>query len=327
MGRLMRRREFIAALGGAIAATVAKAHPSEPMIGYFSDRSAEAEKEYSAAFRQGLQKAGYVEGRNVRIESRFANGREDRLTAIAAELIDQQAAILVATDPVAALVAKQATASIPIVFSAGSDPVKLGLVESLNRPSGNATGVFVFVVELGPKRLQIIRELVPKTKLIAYVVNLDSQTGPPQLDVMRKAAEGMGQDIIVLRVSTEDEIEKAFNNIVEHKADAIVYSANTFFQVMTDRLVALAAKHSIPAIYEWSDFVHSGGLISYSSDRSEAGRQIGNYAGRILAGAKPADLPVMQSTKFNLAINPNTARTLRLTVPPSLLATADEVIE
>ncbi len=323
----MRRREFIAALGGAIAATAANAQQSVPVIGYFSNRSTEAEKEYSAAFQEGLEKAGYGEGRNVRIEFRFANGREDRLTAIAAELIDRQAAVLVATDPASALAAKHATATIPIVFSAGSDPVKLGLVDSLNRPTGNATGVFVFVVELGPKRLQIIRELVPKTKLIAYIINLDSQTGPPQLDVMRKAAAGMGQDILVLEASTEDGIEKAFASIVDHKADAIVYSANTFFQVMGDRLVALAAKHSIPAIYEWSDFVHSGGLISYSSDRSEAGRQMGNYAGRILAGAKPADLPIIQSTKFNLAINLKTARALRLTIPPSLIATADEVIE
>jgi putative ABC transport system substrate-binding protein len=325
----MRRRKFITLIGGAAAwPLVADAQQADsPTIGYFSGRSADAEKQYSAAFRQGLEEAGYIEGRNVTIEYRYSNGQDDRLPRIAAELVHQKVAVLVATDGPSALAAKGASTTIPIVFSAGGDPIKLGLVESLNRPGGNATGVFVFVTELGPKRLQLIRDVVPHTKEIAYIVNLNSGSGAPQAQAMQAAAQSMGQQIVILNAATESQLSEAFAAIVERKADAIIYSANPFFQVVRDRLVTLAARHSIPAIYEWPEFVRSGGLISYSSNRSEAGGQMGKDAAQILKGTRPADLPVVQSSKFDLAVNLKTAKALGLTIPPSLLATADEVIE
>jgi putative ABC transport system substrate-binding protein len=317
-------------LGGAatIWPLAARAQrPKNSTIGYFSGRSQDSEEQYRAAFRQGLEDAGYVEGRNVSVEYRYSNGQDDRLPAIAADLVRQQVAVLVATDGPSALAAKSASTNIPIVFSAGGDPVKLGLVNSLNRPDGAATGTFVFVAELGPKRLQLLREVVPHAKLIAYIVNLRSGSGPAQSQAMQAAAKAMEQQILVLSAATESEINAAFATIRERKADAIVFSANPFFQVVRDQLVTLAARYATPAIYEWPEFVRAGGLISYSSSRSEAGRQIGNYAGQILKGTKPVDLPVVQSSKFELAINLKTAKALGLAIPPSLLATADEVIE
>ncbi len=235
--------------------------------------------------------------------------------------------VLVATDGPSAIAAKHASATIPIVFSSGGDPVRLGLVDSLNQPHGNATGVFVFVSELGPKRLQLLREVVPNPKLIAYIVNLRSGSGPGQLRALQAAAQAMGQQVLVLTAATESEIDEAFASIVQRKADALLYSANPFFQVIRNKLVALAAQHHIPAIYEWPEFVTSGGLVSYSSSRAEAGRQMGNYAGQILKGAKPGDLPVIQSSKFELAINMKTAKTLGLAIPSGIMAIADEVIE
>ena len=326
----MRRREFICVIGGAAASWPFAARAQQaaiPTIGYFSGRSPEAEKQYNVAFRQGLEAAGYVDGRNVRIEYRFSNGQEDLLPAIAADLVHQKAAVLVATDRPSALAAKRASTIIPIIFSSGGDPIKLGLVESLNRPGGNATGVYVFVTELGPKRLQLIRELVPHAKIIAYLVNLSSETGPTQVQEITAVAKAMGQKLLVLSAANEKQVNEAFATLIERKAEAIVYSSSVFFQVVRDQLVTLAAKHAIPAIYEWPEFVQSGGLISYSSTRSEAGRQMGAYAGQILNGAKPGDLPVVQSSKFELAINLKTAKALGLTIPPGLLATADEVIE
>ena len=324
------RRQFISALGGAAAMwpIVTRAQqPDSPTIGYFSGRSSDSEAAYRAAVSKGLEEAGYVDGHNLRIEYRFSNGQDDRLPAIAADLVRMQVALLVATDGPSALAAKSASTTIPIVFSAGGDPIKLGLVESLNQPSGNATGVFVFVSELGPKRLQLMREVVPNAKVIAYIVNLNSGSGPVQAEAMHAAAQEMGQQILVLNAANENQVNNAFASIVEQKAEAIVYSANPFFQVARNQLVTLAARHFIPAIYEWPEFVESGGLISYSSSRSEAGRQIGNYAAQILKGAKPADLPVVQSSKFELAINLKTAKALGLTIPPTLLSIADKVIE
>ena len=211
--------------------------------------------------------------------------------------------------------------------STGAIRIKLGLAESVNRPGGNATGIYVFVSELGPKRLQLLREVVPHATTITFVVNLNSGSGPPQAQAMQAAAKAMGQQILVLRAATESEIKEAFATIRERKADAIVYSANPFFQVVRDKLVALAARHSIPAIYEWPEFVTSGGLISYSSNRTEAGRQMGRYAAQILKGAKPADLPLILSSSFELVINLRTAKALGLTFSPGILATANEVIE
>jgi putative tryptophan/tyrosine transport system substrate-binding protein len=325
----MKRREFILALGGAAAwPLVARAQQSSrPTIGYFSSRSPGSEEPYKTAFRQGLKETGYVDGDNVTIEYRFSNGQEDELPEIAAELLRRQVAVLVATDGPSSLAAKGATATTPIVFSAGGDPVKFGLVDSLNRPGANATGVFVFVSEIGPKRLQLVREVVPQARLIAYIVNLKSGSGPSQLQAIQAAAKSMGQEIVVLNAATESEIEEAFATLADRKAGAIVYSANKFFQVARDKLVALAARYAIPAIYEWPEFVQSGGLMSYSSTRLEAGWQMGSYVGQIFKGAKPGDLPVIQSSKFELAINLKTAKALGITFPLSLLGRADEVIE
>jgi putative ABC transport system substrate-binding protein len=325
----MKRREFITLLGGTVPwSLAARAQPpAMPVIGYFSGRSSDSEAQIRAAFRRGLEETDYVEGHNVRIEYRFSNGQDDQLAAIAADLVRQHVDVLAAMDGPSAVAAKRATTAIPIVFSAGADPVKLGLAEKLNRPGGNSTGVFVFVAELGPKRLQLMREVVQHPKMIAYIVNLNSGSGPSQAEEVQAAAKVMGQQILVLSASTETQINEAFAKIVERKADAIVYSANPFFQVVRDQLVTLAAQHSIPAIYEWPTFVRSGGLMSYSSSQSELGRQIGNYTGRILKGAKPADMPVVQSTKFELVMNLKTAKTLGLTIPPGILAIADEVVE
>jgi putative ABC transport system substrate-binding protein len=326
----MKRREFITLIGGAAASWPLKVRAQQTnnvAIGYFSSRSSNSEGLYKVAFHNGLEEAGYVEGQNVTIEYRFSDGQDNRLPVLAADLIRQHITLLVATDGPSALAAHAATKTIPIVFSTGGDPVKLGLVESLNRPKGNATGVYVFVSELGPKRLQLLREVVPHAKMIAFIVNLKSGSGRPQAEAMQTAAQAMGQQLLVLSASTESEVSEAFVTLVKRKAEAIIYSANPLFQVLNEKLVALAARHSIPAIYEWPEFVKLGGLISYSSNRSEAGRQMGRYAAQILKGTKPADLPLIQSSTFELVINLKTARALGLTVPATLLARADEVIE
>jgi putative tryptophan/tyrosine transport system substrate-binding protein len=326
----MRRREFITLLGGAAASwpLAARAQqPAMPMIGYLSGRSPEAEAPLREPFIKALETSGFAAGRNLAIEYRFAEGQDDRMPALAADLVRQRPAVLVATDTGSALAAKAATTTIPIVFGVGADPVRLGLVETLNRPGGNATGVFVFVTDLGPKRLQLLREVVPHATLIAFIINLNSANGPAQKSEIERAAQAIGQQTLVLNASTESEVNEAFATIAARKADAIHYSAGVFFQVVRDRLVALAARHSIPAIYEWPEFVTAGGLMSYSSRRSESARQVGNYTGQILMGAKPADLPVLQSSKFELVINLRTAKALGLAIPPGVLAIADEVIE
>jgi putative ABC transport system substrate-binding protein len=323
----VKRREFITLFGGAAAAWPLGARAQQPLIGYLSGRSFDAEERLRDAFRRGLEQSGYLVGHNVAIEYHFSEGRDDRLPALAADLVRQRPAVLVAVDAGSALAAKAATTTIPIVFGTGSDPVRLGLVETLNRPGGNATGVFVFVSELGPKRLQLLREVAPHATLIAFIFNQNSATGPAQKSEMERAAQAIGQQILVLSASTESEVNEAFATIAARKADAIVYSAGVFFQVVRERLVELAARHSIPAIYEWPEFATAGGLMSYSSSRWEAFRQIGNYTGQILKGAKPADLPVFQSSKFELVINLRTAKALGLTIPPGVLAIADEVIE
>jgi putative ABC transport system substrate-binding protein len=327
--RHARRRVLRALIAGAAASVVAARaqRPDKPVIGYLSSRSADAETRYQAAFDQGLQETGFVKGQNVAIEYRFSQGQEDLLPALAADLVDRGVAVLVATSTPCTLAAKAASATIPVVFSSGSDPVRLGLVDALNRPGGNATGIYVFVAELGPKRLQLLREVVPHARMIAFIVNTSSGSGPLQKSEMESTAQAIGQQLLVVNVSTEREIDEAFATIVERKADAIVYGASTFYQVVRKRLASLAAQHSIPAIYEWPEFVTAGGLMSYSSSRSEAGRQMGNYAGQILKGAPPADLPVVQSSKFELVINLKTAGALGLTIPPGVLAIADEVVE
>jgi ABC-type uncharacterized transport system substrate-binding protein len=324
---MIGRREFIALLGGAAAAWPVAARAQQPVIGYFSSRSTETEAPLLFAFRQGLEEANYTVGKNVAVEFRFSDGRDDRLPALAADLVRRQVAVLVATDRPSALVAKAATATIPVVFAYGGDPVEEGLVASLNRPSGNLTGVGIFTIGLGPKRLGLLRELVPSARLIAFFVNPSSGAAALQVKELQTAARAVGQEILVLNAGTEGEINQAFATLVQRKVGAILYSANLFFQVVRDQLVALAAHHSIPAMYEWREFVTAGGLISYNTDRTEAWRQVGAYTGRILKGTKPADMPVVQSTKFELVINLKTAKALGLEVPPTLLARADEVIE
>jgi putative ABC transport system substrate-binding protein len=326
----VKRREFITLLGGVAAAwpLAARAQqPAMPVIGYFSNRSLEAEAYMLQFFRKGLAEAGYVIDENATIELRFSGGREDLLPRLAADLVRREVSVLVANDPVSALAAKAATSTIPIVFASGRDPVEVGLVSSLNRPTGNATGVYGFVTELGPKRLHLLRELVPHAKLIAFIVNRSSMSAPFQVNEMTAAAQAIGQDILVLNASNESEIGAAFATVTERRAGAILYGANTWFQVIREQLVALAARHAIPAMYEWREFVTAGGLVSYSTHRPEFMRQIGAYVARILKGARPADLPVVQSSRFELVINLKTAKALGLEVPDKLLALADEVIE
>jgi putative tryptophan/tyrosine transport system substrate-binding protein len=326
----MRRREFITLIGGAAAwplAARAQQPSAMPVIGYFSGRSPETEAPLRVPFWKALETSGFAAGRNVAIEYRFAEGQQERLPVIATELVRRQVTMLVVTDHGSALAAKAATATIPIVFASCLDPVQLGLVSSFNRPGGNATGVSVFTSELGPKRLGLVRELLPQPGTIAFFVNPNSATTPFQITEMQAAAQAVGQPLLIFNASTEEQVDQAFAAMAERKVVAIFYGAHVFFQVVSERLVALAARYRIPALYEWREFVTAGGLMSYSTDRTEVGRQAGTYAGRILKGEKPAELPVVQSSRFELVINLKTAKALGLTIPPSMLARADEVIE
>jgi putative tryptophan/tyrosine transport system substrate-binding protein len=326
----MRRREFIALLGGAAAAWPLAARAQQaamPVIGYFSARSLDAEAPIRVPFLKALEGSGFAAGRDVAIEYRFAEGQDERLPMLAAELVRRQVAMLVATDRPSAVAAKAATARIPIVFTSGFDPVQLGLVASFNRPGGNATGVHLLTTELGPKRLSLLRELLPKPGTIAFVVNPNNTLTPFQVTEMQAAAQAVGQPLLVVSVGTEEQVDKAFATMAEGNVAAILYGTTLFFQVIGERLVALAARYRIPALYEWREFVTAGGLMSYSTDRNEVGREAGTYVGRILKGEKPADLPVVQSSRFEFVINLKTAKAMGLEVPPTLLARADEVIE
>jgi ABC-type uncharacterized transport system substrate-binding protein len=326
----MRRRQFITLLGGAAAAwpfALRAQQAAMPVIGYFSGRSPEAEAPILGAFRKGLEETGYLAGQNIAIEFRFSDGQDDQLPALAAELVRRRVAVLVATDRPSALAAKAATATIPIVFTSGADAVEIGLVASLNRPGGNATGVNIFTTELGPKRLELLRQLLPNAGTIAFIVNPNSATTGRQVSELQTAAAALGQQILVLNAGSEKEIDEAFGTIVERRVAAVLYPASLFFQVRQEQLVALAARHSIPAMYEWREFVTAGGLMSYSTNRAEAYRQIGIYTGRVLKGANPADLPVMQSIRFEFVINLKTAKALGIKISDDLLSLADEVIE
>jgi putative ABC transport system substrate-binding protein len=329
----MRRRELLKALCGLAAGSattphlVAHGQQGMPVIGYLSSRSSGSEGPVREPFLKALEEAGFTPGRNVAIEYRFSEGRDDRLPALATELVGRQVVMLVATDRPSALAAKAATATIPIVFTSGSDPVQLGLVASYNQPGGNATGVSLFTTELGPKRLGLVREFLAKPGTIAFVVNPNSAATPSQVKEMQAAAQAVGQPLLVVEVGTEEQVDRAFAMMAEHKVAAILYGASVFFQVISERFVALAARYRIPALYEWREFVTAGGLMSYSTDRNEFGRVAGSYAGRILKGEKPADLPVVQSSRFELIVNLTTAKALGIEIPPSLLARADEVVE
>jgi putative tryptophan/tyrosine transport system substrate-binding protein len=284
------------------------------------------------AFRRGLEEGGFTEGQNVTIEYRWADNQYDRLPAMAAELVQRQPAAIYAGGSVRA--AKAATSTIPIVFTTGEDPVKAGLVASLNRPGGNVTGVSLFYVELGAKRLEVLRELVPNAEVIGLLINPRSPQGlgtnteaEEQARDAQAAASAMRRQLILVRASSVSEIDEAFAAIVQQRAAALIVASDVFLSSRKDQLIALAARHGMPTIYPWRDAVIAGGLLSYGIDLSDSYRQVGGYIGRILKGAKPAELPVLQPTRFPLAINLRTAKALGLEIPPTLLARADEVIE
>jgi putative ABC transport system substrate-binding protein len=327
----LRRREFITLLGSAAAAWPVAAwaqQPAMPVIGFLHSQTPDALAERLRGLRRGLKNTGYVEGESVAIDYRWAENQNDRLPALAADLVRRQVAVIAAIGPPPALAAKAATTTIPIVFAVPDDPVRLGLVASLSRPGSNATGINFFVAELIAKRLELLRELVPAAVRVAVLVNPDdTQITPLILRDVEAAARAMGLQIQVVRASTSREINAAFASFARERPDALFLGADPFFTSRRMQLTHLASRHAIPAVYSVRDYVDAGGLISYGTDVTDAWRQVGVYAGRILKGAKPADLPVMQINKFELVINAQAATMLGLAVPSSLLATADEVIE
>ncbi len=326
----MRRRAFITLLGGAAAAwpLAARAQQPMPVIGYLNGTSPAPSAQFVAAFRQGLNETGYAEGRNVTIEYRWAEGRYDRMTEMAGDLVRRQVAVIVASGGAAAIAsAKQATATIPILFVTGSDPVQTDLVASLNRPGGNVTGVHFFTVELESKRLGLLRDLVPNAATIAVLLNPTYPNAAFHLQEVENAARRAGQQIQILSASTEAEIDVAFARLPQLRAGALLVGADPFFNSRRDQIVALAARYAIAAIYEQRTFAQAGGLASYGTSQTDAYRQVGIYTGRVLRGEKPADLPVVQSTKFEFVINLKTAKALGLEVPPGLSSMADEIIE
>jgi ABC-type uncharacterized transport system substrate-binding protein len=324
----VNRREFMLVLGGVmIAARALRAQQKAmPVIGYLSSASASTTAPFVAALRQGLSETGYVEGQNVAIEYRWAEGHYERLPALAADLVGRGVDVIVTSGTPPALAAKTATSTIPIVFSVG-DPVELGLIASLARPGGNLTGVSVLNVELNPKRLELISELVPQARVIALLVNQNNPNTERNIKDVQSAARLKELQLPVLKAGTESEIDAAFATLVQLSAGALVVATDPFLNNRRDQLVTLASRHAVPAIYYWREFPAAGGLISYGTSLTAAYRQIGIYAGKILKGAKPADLPVEQPTTFELVVNLNTAKALGLTVPPSILSRADEVIE
>jgi len=326
----VKRREFITLLGGAAAWPLAARaqRPVIPVIGYLHSGSSAPYVHLVAAFRQSLKEAGYVEGENVAIEYRWAEGRYDRLPALAAELVGRHVALIVAQvgDP-SVLAAKSVTSTIPIVFTSSSDPVKLGLVASLNRPGGNATGFWLYTSLLGTKRFEMMRQLFPTSTLIAILVNPNNPNAQIDMPDLQDAARTVGQSISFVTARTETEIEATFAALGDKRVSALLVNTDPYFLERRDQFVALATRYSVPTIYPWREAVTAGGLMSYGASLADGYRQVGIYASRILKGEKPADLPVVQPTKFELTINLKTAKALGLDIPPTVLALADEVIE
>jgi putative tryptophan/tyrosine transport system substrate-binding protein len=325
----MKRREFITLLGGAAAwPLAARAQQAMPVVGFLNASSLDGYRPMVTAFRQGLQESGYVEGRNVAIEYRWADGQFDRLPAMMADLVHRQVAVIAATTTAAALAAKAATTTIPIVFTTAGDPVRLGLVASMNRPGGNITGVSQLIVEVAPKRLEVLHELVPTARVIGLLVNrADTALAQSQLRAIQSAADTLGLELQVLNASSEHDFDAAFANLIRLRAGGLVISADPAFVRGMEQLVALTIRHAVPAVSYSREFAAAGGLASYGGVITESYRLAGIYTGRVLKGEKPADLPVQQSTKVELIINLKTAKALGIEIPPTLLARADEVIE
>jgi putative ABC transport system substrate-binding protein len=326
----MQRREFIAGLGAAaVWPHAADAQQSAlPIIGFLSSRSRKDSARVLAAFASGIGEAGLVEGRNISTEYRFAEGALDRLPELAADLVRRPVSVLVAVGGAnAALAAKGATSTIPVIFVIGSDPVRLGLAPSLSRPSGNVTGMTIISADLAPKRLALLRELVPNAKSLAALTNPDTPEGRAQASDLLSAALALGLKLRLLEAGDERAMEIAFAALAPNKPDALLVGSDPVFDVHRDKLVALVAAAAIPAIWQFRDYTAAGGLMSYDPDIEDAHRKAGDYVGKILKGAKPADLPIQQPTKFHLVINMKTAKALGIDVPSTLLARADEVIE
>jgi putative tryptophan/tyrosine transport system substrate-binding protein len=329
-GRSMRRRDFITLLGGGAAAWPLMARAQQaamPVIGFLSSASPESLAQPISAIRLGLQEIGYVDGKNVVFEFRTARSDYDKFSAMADDLVRRKVALIIAPSPAPALAAKAATSTIPIVFHISGDPVQYGLVASLNRPGGNVTGVSRLDATLGSKRLELLHQVVPRASIIGVLINPSNPESRNEIEGVKAGARAIGQEVYFLEASEDHDFDLAFATLSERKADGLLVEADAFISNQHDRLVGLAARYAIPTIYDRREFAIAGGLISYGAERLDPYYKVGIYAGRILAGVKPADLPVEQATKFELIINLKTAKALGLTVPQALLVAADEVIE